>query len=281
MPVVLTSNAYGKANVRVTRVTRLTDRHELAEWTVDVELEGDFAAAYLHGDNRKVVATDTMKNRVYAIAADARLAEPEDFSLRYSADFLADYPQVSAVTMNVTVQSWQRIVSQGRPHPHAFVAGPAGERTCRIHRTRGDVSVSAGISGLPVLKTADSAFRDFHRDRFTTLPDTDERILATLLTARWSYAGNQHNWSESHGRIMARLLDVFAGHKSLGVQQTLYAMGEAVLNAEPAVREIELHMPNQHRIPFNLEPLGLKNTNSIFVTTSEPSGQISARLGRG
>lgn len=280
MPVVLASHVYGKANVRLTRITRHADRHDLAEWSVDIGLEGDFAASYTAGDNRLVVPTDTMRNRVYVIGSDAALTEPEDFALRYTAEFLADYPQVAAAIATVAARNWVRIAVHGQANPHSFVGGGDGERTCRVRRSRDGTIVSAGIRDLPILKTSGSAFRDFHRDQFTTLADTDDRILATRLTACWKYADGRHAWRELHGRIASRLLGVFADHQSLGVQHTLFAMGQAVLDAEAAVDEIELQMPNQHRIPFNLEPFGLRNSNSVFVTTSEPSGQISARLAR-
>jgi urate oxidase len=76
------------------------------------------------------------------------------------------------------------------------------------------------------------------------------------------------------------LLEVFAEHKSLGVQHTLYDMGKAVLESHAAVAEIELTMPNRHRLLVNLTPFGRTNENRIFVTTDEPSGVIAARLRR-
>src|SRR5205085_3665592 len=80
MPTVLVHNAYGKSRVRLTKVQRHADRHDLFEWSVDVQLTGDFAAAYTAGDNRQVIATDTMKNVVYALAADHALRSPEAFA---------------------------------------------------------------------------------------------------------------------------------------------------------------------------------------------------------
>jgi urate oxidase len=133
---------------------------------------------------------------------------------------------------------------------------------------------------LPILKSTDSAFRDFHRDQYTTLPDTDDRILATLLTAAWSYANGDHDWNKLYAQIKERLLAVFAAHRSLGVQHTLHAMGAAVLESIPVAEEIELKMPNRHRILFNMEPFGRVNPDQVYVTTDEPFGTISARLRR-
>jgi urate oxidase len=280
MPVVLADHSYGKSRVRLTKVTRLADRHELQEWCVDVRLGGDFAAAYTAGDNRQVVATDTMKNRVYVLAQDAEFAAPEEFALRYTSDFLRDYPQVESSTVSIAEESWTRIDVAGRPHASAFVGSGVGSRICEVMQDRSSRTVRAGIRDLPILKASDSAFRDFHRDQYTTLPDTDDRILATLLTAEWTYAAGDHDWNAQYEQIRRRLLEVFAEHKSLGVQHTLFDMGNAVLESNAAVAEIELTMPNRHRILFNMAPFKRTNANQVFVTTDEPSGVIAAKLRR-
>jgi urate oxidase len=280
MPVVLADQSYGKSNVRLTRVLRRSDRHEIVEWSIDIEFHGDFADAYTAGDNRNVVATDTMKNRVYVLAKDLECACPEEFAMRYAQDCLTDYPQVASVGVTIAVQPWQRIAVRGQAHPHAFVSGPAGRRIAAVHQTRDEMHVSAGIEDLPLLKTTNSAFRDFYRDALTTLPDADDRILGTLLTANWSYTPGKHDWDRAYDDVRRQLLEAFAVHVSLGVQQTAHAMGAAVLLETPAVAEISLVMPNQHRLLVNLAPFGRSNDNEVFVTTSEPSGRITARLAR-
>src|SRR5581483_3822541 len=280
MPVVLTQHAYGKSQVRLTKVTRHADRHDLAEWAIDVRLEGDFAAAYTAGDNRHVVATDTMKNAVYALARDHALGAPEDFGLTLARHFLDSYPQVTLASIHITVQPWERITAGGRPHPHAFAGGPPGRRTCTVTLTRQSQEITAGIDGLPLLKTTDSAFRDFHRDAYTTLPDADDRIMATELTADWLYSGAT-DWDAGYAAVRQARVERFAGHRSEGVQQTLHAMGAAALAACPAAEQITLSMPNRHRLLVNLAPLGRTNANEVFVTTDEPDGLITGTWRRG
>jgi urate oxidase len=280
MAVVLTQHSYGKSRVRLTKVQRHADRHELAEWSLDVRLDGDFAAAYTAGDNRTVVATDTMKNVVYALARDHALAAPEDFALALARHFLDSYPQVASASIHISVEPWQRVEVCGRPHPHAFAGGAPGRRTCSVTLTRDGQQVGAGIDGLPLLKTTDSAFRGFHRDAYTTLPDADDRIMATDLTADWLYAGAAADWDACYDQVRRALVETFAGHRSLGVQQTLHAMGTAALAACPAVGQITLTMPNRHRLLVNLAPLGRDNPNAVFVTTDEPFGVITGTLRR-
>jgi urate oxidase len=279
MPTVLVHNAYGKSRVRLTKVQRHPDRHDLFEWSIDVQLAGDFAAAYTTGDNRRVIATDTMKNIVYALAADNELTSPEAFALILGRHFLDSYAHVASATISITVAPWQRIEINGRPHRHAFIGGGSERRTCIIQHTRGDRKIVAGIADLMLLKTADSAFRGFHRDQFRTLPDTDDRIFATSLTGEWTYS-TETDWDAADAAIRAALLDSFAGHKSLGVQHTLHAMGDAALACCPQMAEITLTMPNRHRLLVNLQPLGRENSNSIFVATDEPFGVITGTLRR-
>lgn len=281
MAAFLSGQSYGKSNVRLTKVTRHADRHDLVELAIDVQLEGDFAESYLSGDNRKVVATDSMRNTVYALAADHPLVDPESFALALAEHFLARYPQVSAAMVAARETLWRRMDTPAGPHPHSFLGGGPETRTCRVRKTRDEVSVAAGLAGLPLLKTTESAFRDFVRDEFTTLADADDRIFATLLDAEWTYARAAGiDWNAAFAQIREAMIEVFAGHKSLAVQQTMYAMGERVLAVCKDVSRVDLAMPNQHRIPFQLAPLGRANRNEIFVTTSEPFGLITATVSR-
>ena len=279
MSVVLSHNAYGKSRVRLTKVERHADRHDLFEWSIDVQLSGAFEPAYAVGDNQQVVATDTMKNAVYALAADESLTSPEAFALRLSRHFLT-YPQVSTAKIDITVDGWRRLEIAGKPHAHAFIGEGPDHRIARVLAGRDSVKLTSGIADMLILKTTDSAWRDFHRDAFRTLPDSDDRILATSLTVEWSYRAAA-DWDETHAVVKDALLTSFAGHKSLGVQHTLQAMGEAALAAAPALDEITLTMPNKHRIPMNLTPLGRANTNAIFIATDEPYGLITGTLRRG
>jgi urate oxidase len=278
MPVVLTHNAYGKSRVRLTKVERHADRHDLFEWSIDVRLTGEFAAAYTAGDNRQVIATDTMKNVAYALAADAPLGSPEAFALVLGRHFLT-YAQVDSAVLRIEVEPWVRAQIDGRPHPHTFLSAGGGRRTCTVAASRAGEQVSAGLADLLVLKTTDSAWRDFHTDEYRTLPDADDRILATSLTAEWKYAGPA-DWDAAWAAARRALVETFAGHKSLGAQHTLHAMGEAALAAVPEADEITLTMPNRHRILMNLGPFGRDNVNAVFVATDEPHGLIAGTLRR-
>jgi urate oxidase len=276
----LSHDSYGKSSIRLTRVTRHPDRHYLKELYVDVRLEGDFASSYLQGDNSKVIATDTMKNTVYVLAKTHGVSAIEDFGATVAGHFLQTYAHVSSAAVTVVEKPWTRLTVDGREHPHAFCGGGSERRMCTVTHTRQDQRVESGLDDLALLKTTNSAFTGFIKDAYTTLRDVDDRIFATLLTARWQYREAADNWDRCHAVVRQALLDVFARHKSLAVQHTLYAMAQAALDAATAVEEITLQMPNRHHLLVDLKPFGLENRNEVFVGTDEPHGLITGTVRR-
>jgi urate oxidase len=275
MPALLW-NRYGKSRVRLVKVRRPPHGapHELADLTIDVQLEGAFDAVYVDGDNGPCIATDTMKNTVYALARQDPVAHVEAFASRLADHFIAK-PAVARARITAVEHRWARLAAS----PHAFVQ-PGGEQwTAVVTRDAQSLSIVAGLTNLVVLKTADSAFAGFPRDQFTTLPETDDRILATSVTASWTYRAGMIAFAVRE-RIRAALVDTFAAHKSRSVQHTLYAMAEAALAACAEITDITLTMPNRHHLLVDLEPFGLDNPNEVFVATDQPFGLIEATVRR-
>lgn len=273
----LTWNRYGKSRVRLVKVNRARDPHELIDLTIDVQLEGAFEAVYVDGDNKSCLATDTMKNTVYAFARDP-IDRVEPFAIRL-ADHFAAMPPVSSARISAIEQRWDRVSANGSPHPHAFVQ-PGGEQwTAVVTKDANGLSVRSGLANLVVLKTTDSGFSGFPRDKYTTLPETGDRILATSVTAVWLYRRGAANFGVRH-RIRAALLETFATHDSRSVQHTLYAMAEAALDAADDINEVTLTLPNRHHLLVDLAPFGLDNPNEVFVATDQPFGLIEATIRR-
>jgi urate oxidase len=279
MPVTLAENAYGKQAVRLVSVRRGAERHRLQDVTVGIRFEGDFAAAYTEGDNQGVFPTDTMKNTVYALAAEHPFDDIEDFGLALSDHFLNGSPRASRVRIDLVEHLWEPIEAGGAPHPHAFRRAGSERRTAEVTRDRDGARVLAGLEDLVVMKTASSAFEGFPRDRYTTLKETSDRLLATAVKATWRYSRPYVAFGTLWGEVRRLLLESFAKHDSRSVQHTLYAMGEAVLETID-VEEIHISMPNRHHIPVDLTPFGLENRNEIFVATPEPYGLIEGTVRR-
>jgi urate oxidase len=275
---VLSWNRYGKSRIRLVKVRRAGGVHDLVDLTVDVQLEGAFEPVYVDGDNTPCLATDTMKNTVYAMARTDPIEHAESFALRLAEHFAAK-PSVERVRISVAQQRWDRLAANGHPHPHAFVQAGDEQWTAIVTRGGDASQVVSGLARLVVLKTAESAFSGFPRDQFTTLPETDDRILATSITASWTYREGTTDFG-ARERIRAALLETFAAHRSRSVQHTLYRMGEAALAAAADATEITLTLPNRHHLLVDLAPFGLDNPNEIFVATDQPYGVIEATIRR-
>jgi urate oxidase len=269
---VLTWNRYGKSSVRLVKVRRTTEPHEIVDLTIDIALEGTFDKVYTDGDNSACLATDTMKNTVYAFARVEPIDHVESFAVKL-AEYFCERPGVSTACIQAAEHPWTRL------QPHAFVRSGDEEWTTTVTSNGDRVSIVSGLRGLVVLKTTDSAFSGFPRDQFTTLPETRDRILATSITSTWTYADGFSDFGKRDA-IRSALLKTFADHKSESVQQTLYEMGEAALAACDGVRDIQLSLPNRHHLLVDLAPFGLDNPNEIFVATEQPFGLIEARITR-
>ena len=277
---MLAETAYGKSSVRLVKVSRRGDRHDLKDLTVAIRFEGDYDQSYTDGDNSGVLPTDTMKNTVYALAAQEAVDEPDAFGLTLARHFLERNPRLARVRIDLTEHPWGRITVGNREHGQAFVRQGGESRSATIHGDRTKLAVGAGITDLVVLKSSHSAFAGFLRDEYTTLADTEDRLLATSLTATWWYRDLGIEFGRAWRAVRQTLLETFAEHDSKSVQHTLHAMGQAVLGSIDDVTAIRLVMPNKHHLPFDLARVGLQNRNEIFVPTDEPFGLIDATLVR-
>lgn len=281
--IVLGENQYGKAEVRLVKVTRDTDRHQIEDLNVTSQLRGDFQAAHLAGDNAHVVATDTQKNTIYAFARDG-VGSPEGFLLRLSEHFTSSFEWVTGGRWEAESYTWDRIQAHGSPHNHSFVRNGQEVRTAVVVRDGAATHLISGLKDLTVLKTTQSGFVGYPKDKYTTLPETTDRILATDVSARWRYspaldlAGTDFN--KAYEDIKGLLLEGFTENYSHALQQTLFDMGKKVLEAHSEVDEIKFSMPNKHHFLVDLTPFGLDNPNEVFYAADRPYGLIEATVQR-
>ena len=273
MTIRLGENQYGKAETHVVRVTRDGPQHEIKDLNVTIALTGDFAETHLTGDNSKVVPTDTQKNTVFAFAHDG-IGEIEDFAIRLARHFVKDFATVHRARVHIEEVTWSRL---GK---HAFARAGETKRVATVTCTEGGTWVVGGIADMVLLKTTDSEFHGYIKDRYTTLPETKDRIMATSLSARWRFRDDRAGWAESYREVVHSLTGTFADHYSLSLQQTLYAMGEAVLNERAEVAEIRLVMPNRHHFVVDLSPFGIANPNEVFYASDRPYGLIEGAVTR-
>jgi urate oxidase len=280
MAAALGPNSYGKSAIRLVTVRRHGSRHELRDMTVSTRVEGDFAEAHTTGDNAAVLPTDTMKNVVYGLASAHTASPPETFAAAIANHLLGATPRATRATVGVTVHAWDRVRTGDHAHDHAFTRSALPGRLARVTAARDGARYEAGIVRLALLKSSGSAFAGFLRDAYTTLRDTDDRILATEVDATWSYVRPSVPFDFAFRTVRDALVETFIDHDSRSVQHTLYAMGSAAIERCEHVNEIHLRMPNQHHLPVDLRPFGQENRNEVFVPTTEPYGIIEATVRR-
>ena len=277
----LVENHYGKSRVRLVKVTRAGDTHDVYEWNVGVYLEGDFETCFTEGDNSSTLPTDTMKNTVYSRARESQATTMEDFAQELAGFLAGRNPQAASVRITVEEKMWIRLKAEGEKHGSAFIQRGPDVGTVSVLLVPGGVpQVTSGVKGLVILKTSRSAFKGFLRDSLTTLPNAEDRLLGTEATITWPYTEPIADYRAARKGILDTLLSTFALHESLSVQHTLYAMAEAALAAEPRISEMSLTMPNRHNLLVDLSRFGQDNPNEIFVPTDEPHGHIEARVVR-
>jgi urate oxidase len=281
----LGENRYGKSRIRVVTVRRGPERHDLRDLTVAVALEGEFEAVHTQGDNAGVIATDTMKNTVYAFARDRLAGSPEAFALELARHFTT-YEVCRRATVEVVEHQWRRVRRQDVEAPDAFVRLGQHVRLASITVDRsGAEELVAGIDELTVMKTTKSAFAGFDRDHFTTLQEVDDRLMATKLRATWAYDGalaadGPVDFDARWKRATVAMLDSFAEHFSRSVQESIWIMATVMMDAEPSIDWVRMVLPNLHHWKVDLSPFGLDNPGEVFVSTTEPHGLIDATVHR-
>ncbi|SMB79042.1 factor-independent urate hydroxylase [Deinococcus hopiensis] len=278
--VRLTENNYGKADVHVFKVNRERPRHEIKDITVRVAMTGDFEAAHVQGDNTGLLATDTVRNTIYGLAKEGFGGSIERFGQELVAHFVKTGPRVTGAFAEITEHLWERISANGQGHDHSFVR-QMPKRTARVEGDGQTFKVTSGIENLYLLKTTQSGWEGYVLDeRFTTLPETSDRVMATYVTAKWEYLGDDADHDDVWQRVYGQLQQTFTDHYSPSLQSTLYLLGEAVLSRCPEISRIWFQMPNKHHLKYNLERFGLENNNEIFHVDPEPFGLMEGWVER-
>jgi urate oxidase len=269
---VLGENQYGKAEVRMMKVDRDTARHVLHDLSVSVALAGDMEAVHLQGDNGAVLPTDTQKNTVFAFAREHGVGSVEEFAARLARHFVDSQEAVRRSRVEVEAYPWHRLAD------HSFARSGPEVRTAGVLHDDGGTTYLSGVSGLVLLNSTASEFQGFATDAWTTLPETDDRILCTSVRARWRHVEPQTDWETSYDSVVDAMRTAFADTYSRSLQQTLFAMGERVVATCHGIAEIRLSLPNVHHLLVDLTPFGLDNPNQVFHVDDRPYGLIEGTV---
>ncbi|MBR7829145.1 urate oxidase [Actinospica sp. MGRD01-02] len=283
MAIVLGPNRYGKAESRVVRIQRDTPRHEIRDLNVSTALRGWFDAAHIEGDQSAVLPTDSQKQTVYAYAKQAAWDTTEEYALTLARHFVDDIEPVDTARVEIEEYAWERVTTaDGAEHDHTWVRRGPEVRTVAVTVSGAGAAqrtwVVGGVKDLTILKSTGSEFRGFLQDPYTVLEPAADRVMATSLVAGWRFSTLEVDWDEAYASIRQALVATFANLHSLALQQTLYAMGRAVLEACPEVAEIRLSAPNKHHFAYDLARFGIENRGEIFHAADRPYGLIQATV---
>jgi urate oxidase len=278
--IILGKNQYGKAENRVVRIYRDTPRHEIHDVNVSTCLRGDFGAAHLSGDQSEVLPTDSQKQTAYAYAKEKGLTSIEDYGLALARHFVHDVEPVTGARLEIDEYAWERAIVDGAEHNHTWIRKGQEVRTAAVTVDADGEWVIGGLKDLVILKSTGSEFSGFLSDPYTILEPTNDRVMATSLTAQWRFTGTEVDWEQTYAGVKTQLVRQFALVQSLALQQTLYEMGKAVLETYPSIAEVRLAAPNKHHYVYDLSPFGLQNNKEVFNADDRPYGLIQATVTR-
>lgn len=291
MPTILGQNQYGKAENRVVRITRDGDTHHIKDLNVSVALSGDMEEVHYSGSNASVLPTDTTKNTVFAFAKEHGIESAEQFGIHLARHFVTSQEQIHAARIRIEEYSWSRIATSDAGSQfigadevrHSFVRQGQETRTSQITFDGADWQVVSGLKDLTVLNSTNSEFWGFAKDKYTTLKEAYDRVLATDVSARWRYnwtsdADRMPNWEKSYEQAKKHILQAFAETYSLSLQQTMYQMGSRIINNRSEIDEVRFSLPNNHHFLVDMEPFGLKNDNEVYFAADRPYGLIEGTI---
>jgi urate oxidase / 2-oxo-4-hydroxy-4-carboxy-5-ureidoimidazoline decarboxylase len=234
---------YGKHNVSFYRTH---PRRGLLGGRVSIDVFGDnFLPAYTEGDNRDVVATDTMKNFVYAMALDYSGESHEGFAAFLGRRFLATYPQMQWLRLDLREMPFARHSSKllsPLEDDYGTVVLEVGREGMRDLR--------CGRRNLRLVKLTGSAFKEFARDAYTTLPEVSDRPLFIYLDVFWRYRRIEEGAGDGPGRIDSErvreaLIGVFDDFVSMSIQHLVHEMGIRLMDRFQGMAEISFEAQNR------------------------------------
>ena len=278
MAIILGDNQYGKAESRLVRIYRDSARHEIRDLNVTTALRGPFEPAYLVGDQSNVLPTDTQKNTAFAFAKSKGIDSIESFGLELARHFVHDVDPVEGARIEIEEYEWERAIIDGAEHDHTWLRNGQEIRTAAVTVDASGEHVIGGFKELVILKSTGSEFAGFLSDDYTTLAETHDRVMATALDAKWRFTTTDVAWGEVYCGIKTIIVREFASLQSLALQQTLWHMGKAVLEAYPFIAEVRLKAPNRHHFSYDIGQFGLDNSNEVFIAVDRPYGLIEATI---
>ncbi|AVH55766.1 MULTISPECIES: factor-independent urate hydroxylase [Streptomyces] len=294
-PAILGPNQYGKAENRVVKITRDGATHHIKDLNVSVSLSGDMDEVHYFGSNANVLPTDTTKNTVYAFAKEYGIESAEQFGIHLARHFVTSQEPIKTARIRIEEYAWERIETSDAGSGstggadearHSFVRKGQETRLTQITYDGETWEVISGLKDLVVMNSTNSEFWGYVKDKYTTLPEAYDRILATEVSGRWrfNWTGDEQkmpDWEKSYDQVRKHMLQAFAETYSLSLQQTLYQMGSRIIENRGEIDEVRFSLPNKHHFLVDLKPFGLENDTAdgaVYFAADRPYGLIEATI---
>ncbi|MZD07227.1 urate oxidase [Streptomyces sp. SID5785] len=294
MPTILGQNQYGKAENRVVKITRDGDTHHIKDVNVSVALSGDLDDVHLTGSNAHCLPTDTTKNTCFAFAKEHGIESIEQYGIELARHFVESQPSIHRARIRLEEYSWERISGSDAGSKfigsdevkHSFVRKGQEIRLAQVTYDGEKFEVLSGLKDLTVMNTTNSEFWGFIKDKYTTLKEDYDRILATSLSTWWRHNWTSDDertpqWNKSYDQAKKHMLEAFVETYSLSLQQTLFQMGSRIINNRAEIDEIRFSAPNKHHFRQDLSPFGLENEakdGAVYWAADRPYGLIEATI---
>ena len=263
--------SYGKLRVPLQRVVERDGQHDVLAAEISVEVLGEnFEAAYTEGDNRAVVATDTMKNFILRESLAYEGDTLEGLIVHLGRGFLATYPVMEAVRMTGRQHRFDRVSGKLFAREH----GDHGVAEAHVDAT-GVTDLRSGREGLQLLKVTGSAFTKFARDDYTTLPERGDRPLFVRMDVHWRYGDSGRDHVDSR-EVRDHLAAAFDDFVSESIQHLVHEMGTRMLDRWPQIAEVRFEAENHTR-----DPAGQDGARKIYTDPFPAQGLITLTLERG
>lgn len=297
---VATYRTYGAPLTGITAVPEssfLGRSNTLLAASIEVQVLGTaFMSAYTEGDNRLVVATDTMKNFIHRESLAFGGSTLEEWLEFIGRRFLDTYPHMERLRVRGTEIPFEPALvpaadGEGFAESEVLFERQHGDRsTAQLELDRTGVGVevtdlSAGRVGLQMMKVTGSSFADFARDAYTTLPERTDRPLYIHLDVGWKYDSPGTALAADHARYVAgeQVADlvgtVFHRFVSLSIQHLIHEIGQAMLDRWRQLAEVSFEA--QNRLWDVAETSTSDERVKVYTDPRPPYGKLGLVLRRG
>ncbi|MFF5126495.1 hypothetical protein ACFY41_06065 [Streptomyces syringium] len=274
------STRYGRHDLRLLGVKPGATGHQARDLQLTMTLEGDFAPAFVKGDNTVLLPTRSMANTASVFLHDHLESGVEQLAAALAERLVEACPAASAARVAVLEYPWTRVADSH----HTFTTNPSDRWTADATARRGrPTTVVSGISGLHRAVTTGSAFTGFLVDDYTLAEQVtkEDRILHLSGDMWWEYGSRPTDYDHCRSEALRAFMDSVTDQRSFSSQHSAYLSAAAVLDACPDIHRVGVRTRAHSHAPLDLSPFDRGDQGSVHLGTdsSYSSGEVTLTRG--